>query len=76
MAIHSSIRAWEILWTEEPGGLQSMGVTRAGHDLATTPPPPPTSRSRELNRGFRKINQVTVSWVFSLTALDHGAGTT
>ena len=25
MAIHSSILAWEILWTEEPGGLQSMG---------------------------------------------------
>ena len=28
MAIHSSIRAWEIPWTEEPGGLQSMGVTK------------------------------------------------
>ena len=25
MAIHSSILAWKILWTEEPGGLQSMG---------------------------------------------------
>ena len=25
MATHSSILAWEILWTEEPGGLQSMG---------------------------------------------------
>ena len=25
MAVHSSIFAWEILWTEEPGGLQSMG---------------------------------------------------
>ena len=26
MAIHSSIPAWEILWAEEPGGLQSMGL--------------------------------------------------
>ena len=35
MATHFSILAWEIPWTEEPGGLQSMGVTRVGHDLAT-----------------------------------------
>ena len=35
MAGHSSILAWEILWTEEPGGLQSMGSQRVGHDLAT-----------------------------------------
>ena len=32
MAIHSSILAWEIPWTEEPGGLQSMGSQRIGHD--------------------------------------------
>ena len=32
MAIHSSILAWEIPWTEEPGGLQSMGSQRVGHD--------------------------------------------
>ena len=35
MATHSSILAWEILWTEEPGGLQSMGSQRVGHDLVT-----------------------------------------
>ena len=35
MAVHSSILAWEILWTEEPGGLQSMGSQRIGHDLRT-----------------------------------------
>ena len=29
MATHSSILAWEIAWTEEPGGLQSMGVTKS-----------------------------------------------
>ena len=34
MATHSSILAWEILWTEEPGGLQSMGLQRVRHDWA------------------------------------------
>ena len=32
MATHSSILAWRIPWTEVPGGLQSMGSQRAGHD--------------------------------------------
>ena len=32
MATHSSIPAWEIPWTEEPGGLKSKGSQRAGHD--------------------------------------------
>ena len=31
MATHSSILAWEIPWTEEPGGLQSRGRKRVGH---------------------------------------------
>ena len=35
MAAHSSILAWEIPWTEEPGGLQSLGLQRVGHDSAT-----------------------------------------
>ena len=35
MATHSSILAWEIPGTEEPGGLQSAGSQRVGHDLAT-----------------------------------------
>ena len=35
MATHSSILALEISWTEEPGGLQVMGLQRVGHDLAT-----------------------------------------
>ena len=35
MATHSSILAWRIPWTEEPGGLQSVGPQRAGHDIAT-----------------------------------------
>ena len=32
MATHSSILAWRIPWTEEPGGLQSMGSQRLGHN--------------------------------------------
>ena len=32
MATHSSILAWRIAGTEEPGGLQSMGLERVGHD--------------------------------------------
>ena len=32
MATHSSILVWEIPWTEEPGGLQSTGSQRVGHD--------------------------------------------
>ena len=32
MATHSRILAWEVPWTEEPGGLQSMGSQRVGHD--------------------------------------------
>ena len=32
MATHSRIRAWRIPWTEEPGGLWSIGSHRVGHD--------------------------------------------
>ena len=32
MATHSGTLAWEIPWTEKPGGLQSMGSQRGGHD--------------------------------------------
>ena len=34
MAAHSSVLAWRIPWTEEPGGLQSMGSQIVEHDLA------------------------------------------
>ena len=36
MAPHSSTLAWKIPWTEEPGGLQSMGLLRVRHDWATS----------------------------------------
>ena len=35
MATHSSVLAWKIPWTEEPGRLQSMGSQRVGHNLMT-----------------------------------------
>ena len=37
MANHSSILAWRIPWTEEPGGLHSMRLQTVGHKLATKP---------------------------------------
>ena len=36
MATHSSVLAWKVPWTEEPGMLQSMGSLRVGHDWATS----------------------------------------
>ena len=50
IATHSSILAWELLQTEEPGRLQSKGVTKVGHDLATKQQSPPLSA--EDPRGF------------------------
>ena len=47
MATHSSILAWRIPWTEEPGGLQSMGLQRVRHDLVTKQQ---HQQRRELNR--------------------------
>ena len=35
MATHSSVLAWRIPWTEEPGRLQSTGLQRVGHDCVT-----------------------------------------
>ena len=35
MAIHTSILAWRIPWTEEPGGLQLLGLQKVGYDLVT-----------------------------------------
>ena len=38
MATHSSILAWEIPWTEEPGGLQSIALLRVRYNFATKLP--------------------------------------
>jgi len=53
MATHSNILAWRIPWTEEPGGLQSMGLQRVRHNSATntfTFIPIPTQVCITLNR--------------------------
>ena len=53
MATHSSILAWRIPWTEEPGRLQSMGSQRGGHSWATTTlSPSNVMNSVELNFGL------------------------
>ena len=39
MAIHFSILAWKIPWTDDPGGATLHGVARVGHNLGTKPPP-------------------------------------
>ena len=53
MATHSSILAWRIPWTEEPGRLQSVGlVARVRHDLAAKPSPPNHQWVKEGNWGL------------------------
>ena len=72
MATHSSVLAWRIPWTEEVGGLQSMGSQRIGRDLVTD-----ISRSLLRFRQFLsliensvkmemffKVLDITQSWVF------------
>ena len=46
----ASILAWKIPWTEEPGGLQSMGSARVGHDSAHVHSPHPEARAMSLQR--------------------------
>ena len=64
MAIHSSILAWRIPWTEEPGELQSMGLQRVRHNLVTntftfnisqgsSPPLPPNTHKGNGPSGAR-----------------------
>ena len=50
MATYSSVLAWKILWTEEPGGLQSMGLQKAGYDLATKQQQIPLVRGSHLSQ--------------------------
>ena len=48
MATHSSILAWETPWTEEPGGLQSMGSQRVRHKRVTKHTEAPRSKDEHL----------------------------
>ena len=54
MATHSSILAWRIPWTEEPGGLQSMESPRVGHNLATEHAKKRHQRACSLSLSFRQ----------------------
>ena len=56
MATHSSILAWRTPWTEEPGGLQSTGAQRVGHDLVTKQP--------EASRQIPFCDQLVLVWIF------------
>ena len=68
MATHSSILAWRILWTEEPGELQSMGSQKVKHDGATNTRI--LQRRKKYNFGFhverrverRKHERRELSW--------------
>ena len=59
MAAHSSILAWEILWTEDPGGLQAMGSQRVRLDLAT--------EHASTRATFQQAMQTVKAWVTLLT---------
>ena len=48
MATYSSMLAWEISWSEEPGWLKSMGSQRVGHDLATKQHPGSGSHQKRI----------------------------
>ena len=56
MATYSSILTWEIPWTEEPGGLQSMGSQRVGHDLATK------QQQQQIHICNKSLKENTVVW--------------
>ena len=53
MATHSSILAWEIPWTEEPGGLQSMGPQRVGQTEGLTFSLSLSSKGETSQEGFK-----------------------
>ena len=59
MATHSSILVWRIPWTEEPGGIQSMGSQRIGHDWETN-----TSHSLQITWGYCLVALGT-TWLVS-----------
>ena len=69
MANHSSVLAWEIPWTEEPDGLQSMGSQRVGWDLAHarahTHTHTHTHREREIEKAEIHTQRERV-WTFYL----------
>ena len=55
MRTHSSILAWRIPWTEEPGGLQPLGSQRVGHDCSNL--------ARTQSMGYRVVIQSFKAYV-------------
>ena len=75
MATHSSILAWRISWTEEPGGLQSTGLQRVGQDWAvntnTVFPHLLKKVKEETEKAALKLNiQKTKIMAYSTTFID------
>ena len=60
MATYSSFLAWRVRWTEEPGGLQSIGSQRVGHDWAT-------QQQAQCNAVFLQVFFKLLSWDFSFS---------
>ena len=60
MATHSSILAWRISWTEEPGGLQSMGLQRAGHDWVNN------THTHIVALWYCVVSWCTIKWISSV----------
>ena len=66
MATHSSIFAWEVLWTEEPGRLQFMG-SQVRQDLATKPPPlAQKQKHRSMEQDRKPRDKSTNLWSINL----------
>ena len=68
MATHSSIPVWRIPWTEETGGLQSMGLQRIGHNQATKQafmqgPTEGCDEAKHIGMGQRTLNSERVQKV-------------
>ena len=63
MAIHSSILAWRIPWTEKPGRLQSMGSQRVGHDWSDV----------ACTQAMVVLQRVGTLWTNFLKCLTHGS---
>ena len=76
MATHSSVLAWRIPWTEEPGGLQSMGSLRVGHDWSnnTHKRKKPIWKDYELCDVLKKANMDTVKRSVAAEAWDRRQG--
>jgi len=70
METHSSILAWEIPWTEEPGGLQPTGSQRVGHDWVTKPPPPLMSGLKTTDIYFLEAGKSKIKMWAGLISLE------